>query len=70
MSADCLDGGTVKEIVRNIAIDLPDDANWDDVEEKLFVAKKVLRGLADIRAGRTITLEEVRVEFGLDPSCE
>ena len=61
---------TVREIVRSIATELPENANWDDVEEMLIVAKKVARGLADVRGGRTTTLEEVRVEFGLDPLCE
>ena len=61
---------TVREMVRSIATELPENANWDDVEEMLIVAKKVARGLADVRAGRTFTLEEVRAEFELDPLCE
>ncbi|MGE5595315.1 MAG: hypothetical protein ACM3S1_04690 [Hyphomicrobiales bacterium] len=44
---------------------LPDDATWDDLQYEVELRLKVARGLADSRAGRMISLEEMRRRFGV-----
>ena len=42
-------------------------ATWDDLAYTIEVRASIERGLADIKAGRVVTHEEVCREFGLDP---
>ena len=46
---------TVKEKITEIVLSLPDDASYDEIMKELTLERMVNRGLADIRAGRTIT---------------
>ena len=44
---------------------LPDDPTWDDLLYQIYVRQSVEAGLADERAGRVITVEEVKKRLGL-----
>lgn len=57
----------VKEEVRRLVDELPEDATWDDVLQAVYLKQVLQQGIADLRAGRTITHEEVRRSLGLDP---
>lgn len=50
---------TVKEELREIVEELPDDATYEDLQYRLYVRRKVERGLKDIEEGRTLTHDEV-----------
>lgn len=55
---------TKKEIIQRIVDELPDEADWDDAIDRLMYIEGIERGLEDVKAGRTITHEELlkRVE--------
>ncbi len=54
----------IKEEVRSLLEDLPEDATWDDLMYKIYVRQAVEAGLEDSKAGRTIDVKEVRSRFG------
>src|SRR4029079_13847918 len=56
---------TVKQELKQLADDLPEDVTWDDVLYEIYVQKKIASGLDDMRAGRTVALEAVRKRYGL-----
>ncbi len=57
----------MKEGLRRLADELPDDATWDVAMYEVYVLRKIERGLADMEAGRTYSMEEIKREFGLSP---
>lgn len=44
---------------------LPESASWDDLMYEIYVRQKIDSGLADIKAGRVKSHEEVMLKFGL-----
>ena len=44
---------------------LPEDATLEDAMERLYLLEKIERGREDIRAGRTVSQDEVQRRFGL-----
>ena len=50
---------TTKEKLKTLIDEQPDDATYDDILRELAFARMVDRGLADMRAGRTISNEEM-----------
>jgi predicted transcriptional regulator len=49
----------VKDEVRRILDQLPDDTSYEEIQYALYVRQKVERGLEDMHAGRVLTQEEV-----------
>lgn len=49
----------VKQIVHDIAEELPEEASFDDAMYALYVRQKLEEGLRDLDEGRTFTQEEV-----------
>jgi predicted transcriptional regulator len=56
---------TLTEQVHQIADHLPAGATWEDVLYQIELRASIERGIADGKAGRLITLEELLVEFGV-----
>jgi predicted transcriptional regulator len=54
---------TVKEQVQELALKLPEDADWDQVMYQLYVREKIARGLKDAKAGRVVSHEEIKRRF-------
>jgi hypothetical protein len=54
-----------KEDAHKLVDRLPDNATWDDLMHEIYVREVIERGLADSRAGRTSSVQEVRAKFGL-----
>ena len=50
---------TVKQIVHEIAEQLPEQATFDDAIYALYIRQKLEKGLRDLDEGRTYTQEEV-----------
>jgi predicted transcriptional regulator len=44
---------------------LPDDATWEQLAYQIEVRASIERGLTDVHAGRTLSHEEIRNEFGI-----
>ncbi len=55
----------IKEEVKGLLKDLPEDATWDDLMYKIYVRQTIEAGLEDSKAGRTKDVKEVRSKFGL-----
>lgn len=54
---------TPKQAAMHLIDQLPDTASWDDIMCKLYFKQKIEEGLADIEAGRTVSLEQVKKEL-------
>jgi predicted transcriptional regulator len=52
-----------KETVKAVLDRLPDDCSLDDVLYHLYVVQAVASGRADVRAGRTLSHEQVAKEL-------
>lgn len=51
---------TPKQSAKELLELLPEEATWDDITYGLYVRQKIEEGLADMEAGRTFSLEEVK----------
>ena len=56
----------VKQQAHELIDSLDDAATWDEVAYRMEVRASIEQGLADVKAGRVHTNEEVRKHFGLD----
>lgn len=50
----------VKEEARKLVDELPDDATWEELEYKIYVRRKIERGLESVGQGDTLSTDEVR----------
>lgn len=55
----------LRKQVHQIADELPPGATWDDVRYQVELHASIERGLADVKAGRVIPVEELIAEFGV-----
>jgi predicted transcriptional regulator len=56
---------SIREEAHRLIDQLPDDATWDDVIYQVYVRQSIEAGLADVREGRTISIEEVKRRMGV-----
>ena len=56
---------SIKEEARRLVDQLPENSTWDDLMHEIYVRQSIEKGLADIEAGRTTSVEKVREKFGL-----
>ncbi|KLD76032.1 hypothetical protein FZ025_10485 [Xanthomonas hyacinthi] len=56
---------TLSQQVHQIAEQLPPEATWDDVRYQVELHASIERGLADVKAGRVVPVEELLAEFGV-----
>ena len=54
---------TTKEIAIRTIENLPEDATWDDVQERINFVVGVRKGLRELDEGRGIPHDRVREEF-------
>ena len=52
-----------KELAIKMIQELPDSATWAEIGERIRFLAGIDRGLADIKAGRVVLHEQVRVTF-------
>ena len=55
----------IKQEAKKLVESLPKDATWDDLMYEIYVHQAIEAGLEDIKAGRTVDIQEVRARFGL-----
>ena len=53
----------VKDEVRKLLEEIPEEATWDDIMYEFYERKKVELGLADLDAGRMVSQEEVERRY-------
>ena len=51
--------GTLKEEVRKLLDQLPDDSSLEDIQYHIYVREKIERGLKDVREGRVLSQDEI-----------
>lgn len=56
---DLLDKKTVLKSIRS----MPDKFSLDDVVDRMMLLSAIEEGLADVKAGRTVTLAEAKKHF-------
>ena len=54
---------TAKREVEELLQTLPDDATLEDIQYHIYVKQKIAQGLADVRAGRVVSQEQVEQRF-------
>ena len=55
----------VKEEAHRLIEELPDDATWDDLMQRIYVRQAIEAGIEDSKAGRTMDVNELRKKLGL-----
>ena len=55
----------IKEEAKRLIDRLPEDVTWDDLMHETYVRQAIEQGLADSKAGRTKSVQEVRAKYGL-----
>lgn len=56
---------TIKEEARKLIDNLPEESTWSDLMYEIYVRREIELGLADIDAGRTVEMDEVKKIFGI-----
>ncbi|WP_293367396.1 hypothetical protein [Nevskia sp.] len=56
---------TPKQQAQALIAGLPEDASWQELAYRLEVRADIEQGLADVAAGRTTSIADLRREFGL-----
>lgn len=56
---------SIKEEAKQLIDSLPEDSTWDDLMHEIYVRQAIEAGLADSEAGRTMSVGDVRAQFGL-----
>lgn len=54
---------TTKQLAIHAIEDLPDEASWDDIQERISFISGVRRALEDLDRGKGIPHERVKEEF-------
>jgi hypothetical protein len=54
---------TTKEQILHLLEELPDDATWDEVLERIYFVAGVRKGLQELNAGEGIAHERIREEY-------
>ena len=54
-----------KDQAHKLVDQMPPQATWDDLMHEIYVRQAIEQGLADSKAGRTKTVNEVRAKYGL-----
>jgi predicted transcriptional regulator len=55
---------TIKEIAIRTIEQLPEDATWSDIQERINFAAGVRKGLRELDEGKGLAHDKVRKEFG------
>lgn len=51
---------TTEDMAVKTIQELPDSAKWEDIEERVCFLRGIGKGLADVRAGKVVSHEEVK----------
>lgn len=55
----------IKQEARKLIDKLPENSTWDDLMYQIYVRQTIEAGLADSKASKLSSVEEVRKKFGL-----
>lgn len=54
-----------KDAAHQMIEQLPPNATWDDLKQKIYVRETIERGISNSKEGRTQDVKDVRAKFGL-----
>ncbi len=54
---------TIKEMAIKTIQNLPDDANWDDIQERIAFIAGVRKGLSELDEGKGIAHDRIKEEY-------
>jgi hypothetical protein len=54
-----------KDEAHKLIDQLPTNATWDDLIHEIYVRETIERGLADSKAGRIKSVNDIRAKYGL-----
>jgi hypothetical protein len=54
-----------KDEAHQIIEQMPPNATWDDLMQKIYLREAIEHGLSDSQEGRTEDVKDVRAKFGL-----
>ena len=60
----------IKQTAHDLIDQLPDDITWDDVVYEMVMCREIERGLADSKADRVVSVEQMLKEFELDENWQ
>ena len=55
----------IKEEAHRIIDRMPVNATWEDLMHEIYVREIIERGLTESNAGQTLSVQEIRAEYGL-----
>ncbi|MGB6065007.1 MAG: hypothetical protein WBG50_09370 [Desulfomonilaceae bacterium] len=55
---------TIKEIAIRSIRQLPEDATWEDIQERINFVVGVRKGIRELNEGKSIAHQKVKEEFG------
>ena len=61
-----MQSANIKQTAHQLIDQLPEDCSWNDAIYEMVVRREIDLGLEDSEAGRTMAVEEIRKEYGLD----
>ena len=61
-----MQSANIKQTAHQLIDQLPENCSWNDAIYEMVVRREIDLGLEDSEAGRTMAVEEVRKEYGLD----
>ena len=56
---------SIKEEARRLIDKLPEASTWNDLMDEIYVRQVIEAGLTDSKAGKVISVDQVRAKFGL-----
>lgn len=59
------DTNDIRGAAHRLVDELPVDATWDDVMERIYVRQAIEAGRRDVAQGHVVDVSEVRRRFGL-----
>ncbi|MBN1972462.1 MAG: hypothetical protein JW787_02390 [Sedimentisphaerales bacterium] len=54
---------TIKEIALQTIKNLPEDASWEDIKERINFIAAIRKGLSELNEGKGISHDKVKEEF-------
>jgi predicted transcriptional regulator len=60
-----MQGQNIKAEAHALVENLPNEASWDDLMKEIYARQAIESGMADSRAGRVVSVQEVREKYGL-----
>lgn len=60
-----MQASSAKQEARKLIEQLPDNATWEEMAYEIEVRASIERGLADSKADRLISHEDIKREFGI-----